>query len=127
MSRQKRRAQSENHLRKSLFHVETGWRFYKNIGCFKDKGARAIAPLDGKLGLLRGNYRARKDSILKCGAVAAVKGHRIFGVQHGGWCASTSTGHLTYAKYGRARNCKNGKGGAWANDVYKLKGIPQIV
>ena len=105
------------------YFIPLGWRYYKNIGCFKDNGKRAIAPLDGSIALLRGNYRARKDSITKCAAVAALKGNSVFGVQHGGWCASSATGHRTYAKYGRAKNCKNGKGGAWANDVYKMKSM----
>ena len=104
----------------------SGWRFYTNVGCFRDRGNRAINPLDGKLTFLRGNYRARKDAIEKCAAVAALRGHKVFGVQHGGWCASSPTGHRTYGKYGRAKNCKNGKGGAWANDVYKLKGEDRL-
>ena len=46
----------------------------------------------------------------------------MFAVQHGGWCAASRTGHLTYSRYGRSNRCRNGKGGPWANDVYVLKG-----
>ena len=43
----------------------------------------------------------------------------IFAVQNGGWCAAA--GNLNgYRKYGKAGNCKNGKGGPWANDVYRI-------
>ena len=97
-------------------------KFYGHLGCFKDTGRRAIQPLDGKLGLVRGNYRARKDAIIKCAAVAALKHFRVFGIQHGGWCASSATAHKTYGKYGRSNACRNWKGGPWANDVYRLKG-----
>ncbi|XP_015775215.1 PREDICTED: matrix metalloproteinase-9-like, partial [Acropora digitifera] len=27
-----------------------------------------------------------------------------------------------FAKYGRSRRCKNGRGGPWANDVYRVIG-----
>ena len=29
-------------------------------------------------------------------------------------------GLITYNKYGSSGNCRNGKGGPWANDVYKI-------
>ena len=43
----------------------------------------------------------------------------IFAVQNGGWCAA-ATNLNGYRKYGKANNCRNGKGGAWANDVYRI-------
>ena len=43
----------------------------------------------------------------------------IFAVQHGGWCAA-ATNLNGYRKYGKASNSKNGKGGPWANDVYRI-------
>ena len=108
------------------FDVNKKWGYCKgnaiaNLGCWKDRGRRAIAPLDGKNGIVRGNYRTRRYAIEKCAVVAMMKNYLAIGVQHGGWCASSPTGHRTYRKYGRANNCRGGKGGAWANDVYKLK------
>ena len=44
----------------------------------------------------------------------------IFAVQNGGWCAAANT-LARYRTYGKAGNCKNGKGGAWANNVYRIK------
>ena len=44
----------------------------------------------------------------------------IFAVQNGGWCAAANT-LGRYRTYGKAGNCKNGKGGAWANNVYRIK------
>ena len=46
----------------------------------------------------------------------------MFALQNGGWCASSSTAFRTFAKYGRSKKCRRGKGGPWANDVYYLKG-----
>ena len=46
----------------------------------------------------------------------------MFGVQDGGWCASGPRARYTFAKYGRSRRCRNGKGGPWANDVYRISG-----
>ena len=94
----------------------------KNIGCFRDTGRRAISPLEGRSRLLKGSYRRRKYAIRKCALAAQKRGFRVFAVQHGGWCAASRTGHLTYSRYGRSNRCRNGKGGPWANDVYVLRG-----
>ena len=72
---------------------------------------------------LKGNYGTRPDAIEKCYKAAISKGYRYFAVQNGGWCASSSTAGNTYKKYGPSKGCKsNGKGGSWANEVYKIKG-----
>ena len=75
--------------------------------------------MDGSDARILGNYQARKDAIKKCFEVAKERGMKIFAVQHGGWCAA-SKGLNGYQKYGKATNCANGKGGAWANDVYLI-------
>ena len=95
----------------------------QRIGCFRDTSHRAIKPLDGKLLLVRGNYQRRKKAIAKCALAASRFGFRVFGVQHGGWCASDPRAFRTYAKYGRSNRCRNGKGGPWANDVYRISGL----
>ncbi|CAH3194779.1 unnamed protein product [Porites evermanni] len=94
----------------------------QKIGCFKDTYRRAIPQLDGRSPLLRGNYRLRRDAITKCVAEALKRGYRMIGIQHGGWCASGPRAQKTYAKYGRSNRCRNGKGGPWANDVYRISG-----
>ena len=70
---------------------------------------------------LTGSYASRKDAVRVCYEAALARGYRIFGVQHGGWCAGTSAAD-TYKKYGKATNCANGHGGLWANDVYLITG-----
>ena len=95
----------------------------KGIGCFKDKGRRAITPLEGRSRLLRGSYRRRRYAIEKCALASIRRGFRVFAIQNGGWCASTRTAHLTYRKYGRSNRCRYGKGGPWANNVYVLRGL----
>lgn len=95
----------------------------QRIGCFKDTSRRAIPQLDGKSPLLRGNYQRRRKAIEKCAYVTVKRGYKLFGVQHGGWCASGPHAQRTFAKYGRSNRCRNGKGGAWANDVYRVSGM----
>ena len=94
-----------------------------SIGCYKDTGRRAIRPLEGRSRFLKGHYRRRWDAIRKCFQAAYRRGYKIFALQHGGWCASSRSAHLTYRKYGRTNKCRNGKGGPWANDVYVLRGL----
>ena len=94
----------------------------KKIGCFKDTSRRAIPGVDGRGPLLTGYYRRRRDAIKKCALYALMYGFRAFAVQHQGWCATGSRAHVTYRKYGRSNRCRNGKGGPWANDVYRISG-----
>ena len=95
----------------------------QRLGCFKDTGRRAIPQLDGRSRFLRGNYQRRRYAIQKCSLEAAKRGYSVFGVQNGGWCASGPQAHRTFAKYGRSNRCRNGKGGPWANDVYRITGL----
>ena len=45
----------------------------------------------------------------------------MFGIQDGGFCATSATAHETYNKYGESQDCKSdGKGGPWANQVYRF-------
>ena len=94
----------------------------RGIGCFRDTDRRAIATMEGRSRLLRGPYNRRRDAIRKCASAAYKRGYRVFALQNGGWCASSRNAFRTYARYGRSKRCKNGKGGPWANDVYFLQG-----
>ena len=47
----------------------------------------------------------------------------MFAVQDGGSCFSSAGAPNTYNKYGVSGSCKiDGEGGAWANQVYVIKG-----
>merc|ERR1711962_381216 len=92
---------------------------YTHLGCWKDTGNRAVPQIDGSDARIRGNYRARADAINKCYQVAREKHMVLFAVQHQGWCAAAKN-FLGYKKYGKSNACKNGKGGPWANDVYRI-------
>ena len=70
---------------------------------------------------MKGSYSSRDYAIDLCYQTAKAKGFHIFAVQNGGWCAGMRGG-TSYQKYGKATNCRNGKGGAWANDVYQIGG-----
>ncbi|XP_078580556.1 uncharacterized protein LOC144864360 isoform X11 [Branchiostoma floridae x Branchiostoma japonicum] len=94
---------------------------YFSIGCWKDTGNRAIPTLEGKDARLDGSYTARADAIEKCYQVAKSLGYRAFAVQHGGWCAGSTTAHKTYNKYGPYSTCQHdGEGGPWGNEVYLI-------
>ena len=95
---------------------------YKNVGCYKDSLSRAIPTLEGKDSILDGQYSSRKNPIAKCALTARKKGYRMFAIQDGGWCASSATAGKTFNKYGKSNACRQGEGGAWANDVYILQG-----
>ena len=45
---------------------------------------------------------------------------KIFGVQNQNECWSSKLGPDTYDTYGTSTNCKNGRGGTWTNDIYKI-------
>ena len=56
-----------------------------------------------------------------CYKAAKARDYHIFALQNGGWCAGME-GSIRYQKYGKSSNCKNGRGGLWANDVYQVGG-----
>lgn len=104
---------------KGLFSLAIAYTF----GCFKDTARRAIAPLDGRSRLLKGNYKRRWDAVRKCALASAMRRYHVFAVQDGGWCVSARRAHITFGKYGKTNKCRNGKGGPWANSVYVLRGV----
>ena len=96
---------------------------YETMGCFQDRGSRAIPTLEGKDSILDGRYRARQQSIEKCYQAAKKRGFHVFAVQDGGWCASSALAAKTFNKYGKSSACKSdGEGGPLANQVYYIKG-----
>ena len=78
--------------------------------------------MDGRSRLVRGNYKTRRNAIDLCALVAASQGYKMFAVQDGGWCATGPRAHVTFNRYGKSNRCRNGKGGPWANDVYRVSG-----
>ena len=94
------------------------------FGCYKDTAVRAIPTMEGLDPLLDGAYPTRVNPINKCAEVALKRGYKMFAVQNGGWCAGSTTGHLTYNTYGPSSDClPDGEGGPWANQVYILQGL----
>ena len=77
--------------------------------------------MERKDDILDGNYNSRENAIAKCYQAAKKREFRVFAVQNGGWCASSATAVMTYAKYGKSTACKSdGEGGPWANQVYNI-------
>ena len=92
---------------------------YTHLGCWKDTGNRAVPQMDGSDPRIRGAYQRRANAINKCYQVARERKMVLFAIQHGGWCAAAPN-FKGYQKYGRANKCRKGKGGPWANDVYRI-------
>lgn len=100
---------------------------YKSIGCFGDQSTRAIPVIENHFIDLKGNYHTRSDAIAKCARSAAALGHRIFAVQNGGQCFSSTYAGATYKRYGSSTAClSGGKGGPWANNVYEIEQVQTI-
>jgi len=87
---------------------------YSSLGCWKDTPKRAIVPLEG--------WRM-KATIQQCYAFASRKGYRYFAFQDNGYCISSATAGTRYKMYGESKECRGGKGGPWANDVYIINGL----
>ena len=75
--------------------------------------------MEGQDPVLDGAYGQRQNAKLKCYKAATKRDFPGFALQHGGWCASSSSILATYAKYGAVTRCgRDGEGGPGANDVY---------
>ena len=120
---------------KSLFHFQLNFAsilscFYifvlfpivqsHHIGCYADKADAAIPSLEGKDPLIDGNAETREDAKQKCARVALKRGFAYFALQDGGYCHSSLSAQDTYNKYGLSTDCKLGKGGKMAIDVYEV-------
>ena len=55
-----------------------------------------------------------------CHDLAAERGNSVFAVQAKTQCFTAADAERTFHKYGRSTNCRDGSGGVWANDVYKI-------
>nr|XP_039252593.1 uncharacterized protein LOC120329867 [Styela clava] len=96
----------------------------RDLGCWQDKGARAIPSIETKL---HGSYKSRVNAIQQCAHAAKILGYSVFAIQDGGWCASGSAAFKTYTKYGPSDKCKSdGKGGPWANQVYEIDTVLKV-
>ena len=86
----------------------------ENVGCFADSHERAI-PNWFIVWLDHG--------IAQCHAIASSAGYEVFGIQYATNCFTGPQAHLTYDTYGVSGNCVDGKGGHWANSVYRVKKV----
>ena len=99
---------------------------YVHIGCFEDKPLdRTMGGIEGHCDMLDGYYANRVKAIEKCYQCALERNFTIFALQNGGMCRADNKG--LYAKHGVSSACSgSGKGGPWANDVYKIiPGTPE--
>ena len=115
------RAQAETENRRHNSNICFSFQvIYNHVGCYGDKFPTAIPLLEGTDPSLTGNPSTRVNAVLKCARVALKRGFMYFALQNGGKCLSSLTAHVTYSTYGLASDCKDGKGGKNANDVYEV-------
>ena len=104
-----------------IFFAETP---YQSLGCWKDDIPRVMPTLEGNGNVsfvLDEHYKRRSNEVQKCYKAALSLGFRVFAVQDGGQCFSSSSAESTYQKNGPSTAClKDGAGGPMANEVYKM-------
>ncbi|XP_065058300.1 fibrillin-1-like isoform X6 [Rhopilema esculentum] len=94
---------------------------YSYLGCYSDDAKDHVLPTIEKTHpLLTDNFLTRENAILKCALVAKERGYKVFGIQDGGWCATSGNAHTKFKKYGKAFNCVSGKGGMLSFDIYQI-------
>jgi len=96
---------------------------FSSLGCWADKGNRALPLLEGTSVYLRGGHNEREDPKQTCYKVASERGYRYFSMQDGGQCLAGPDAGTRYDMYGGSNKCRNGNGGPWANDVYVIDGL----
>ena len=85
----------------------------RSLGCFGDSGNDRAFP----------KHLGAKDlSLLECAEQCASGGYDFFGYQNQNecWCGLWSTLEHTFNRHDRSNKCKNGKGGNYAFDAYKI-------
>jgi C-type mannose receptor len=55
-----------------------------------------------------------------CAQKAKRLGYRCFAVQYNSQCFTSRNACSTYARYGRTSGCRNGRGGTWRQNVYRV-------
>ena len=99
---------------------------YTSLGCWNDNpNNRAITPS------IPGYNYWDNISVDECAKKTKQAGFSVFGSQYGlgtkkGQCFSSHNALNTYNKYGKSDYCRNGTGGANANNVYQIKNTTQI-
>jgi len=86
---------------------------YSSLGCWYDHNHDTGIPrID--------SWREEADAIDRCFQYAVAHGFPAFAVQDRGTCRTGPNIMDQYDTMGPATNCANGRGGAWANDVYRI-------
>lgn len=86
------------------------------MGCWKDKPDRAIS----------GGVRLT-GSVDQCAKYAHTNGFNVFAVQYGGQCFTSPLAGITFKRHGVSAVCRDGKGGFWANNVYRISNSKYLV
>ena len=109
-------------LNRFLFAVLLDSVKYTSIGCLNDWFWYPIVPsLEGQDPRLDGDYKQREKAIQKCALISKERGYRVFAIQDGGKCMSSSTAHKTINRAGRPTQCKrHGRGEFMVTHFYVI-------
>jgi hypothetical protein len=86
---------------------------WNSVGCFKDDQQRTIP---GEVTEVPAGY-----PIETCKMLARERNHDILGIQNNNLCFTNLVKDTQYTRIGKSDNCKNGRGGVLANNVYILE------
>ena len=92
----------------------------QHLGCWGDGLHRAISGGNRLPPTSRYND-PNTDLIGDCQKYALSHGFTVFAVQYQNECYTSADAESTYTKYGEVDNCKNGRGGFSALDVYNIE------
>ena len=87
---------------------------YRSLGCWNEN-PNAVTPL-----FIGKDYTKKANPAQLCYEDAVGRGDDMFALRNGGWCVQVPNND--YETYGKAENCRDGKGGAWANNIYQVGG-----
>ena len=89
------------------------------LGCWGDDAGRTLnARIEGTV-----NFKNSEGSDIRdlCKAWAVTKGYEFYAIEAGNECWTSNTAPIRYLAKGGAHTCKNGRGGNWGMDFYRIQ------
>ena len=97
---------------------------YEKVGCFCDNycgdppDGTTTRAISGEITF----YIPPETAVEKCFERANAAGFTYFALQNDKECFTSEDAGSTYYRFGATTGCRDGRGGAWMNSVYKIKG-----
>ena len=89
------------------------------MGCWGDKPGRVLnARIEGTVSFKNSEGSDIRDL---CKAWAVTKGYEFYAMESGNECWTSNKAPSVYMNRGGTNKCKNGMGGDWEMDVYRIQ------